>query len=65
MINTEAWPERSGSESVVLHRGTELLRGLELSPGMRAHVSFFSKNNTCPCIFFAVNRSASGFSQGK
>lgn len=28
---------------MVLHRGTELLRGLELSPGMRAHVSFLVK----------------------
>lgn len=37
------WAERSGSENAVLGRGTELLRGLELSPGMRAHVSFLVK----------------------
>lgn len=43
MTNTEAWAERSGSERAVLHRSTELLRELELSPGIRAHMNFLVK----------------------
>lgn len=43
MIDTETWAERSGSESRVLHRGTEVLWGLELSPGIRAHTRFLVK----------------------
>lgn len=65
MIDTEVWAERSGSESAVLHRGTELLRGLELSPGIRAHVSILVKTVLAPRVFFAVHKSASGFHQGK
>lgn len=43
MIDTETWAGRSGSESRVLHRGTERLWGLELSPGIRAHGRFLVK----------------------
>lgn len=65
MIDTGMWAERSGSESAVLHRGTELLRGLELSPGIRAHLSILVKTVLAPLVFFAVNKSTSVFHQGK
>lgn len=51
-ISTEAWAERAGSESAVLHRGCRELGGLELSPGIQSTCECFSKNCTCPCIFF-------------
>lgn len=64
-ISTEAWAERAGSESAVLHRGCRELGGLELSPGIGARVSFLVKTVLAPAFSFAVTKSASGFTRGK